>query len=124
MKRIMIVLILIALCPCLFGDTGNEDPVPYDPEEFPTWAHDLRRAEIIMIGSMPVSIILSGLIYSLYRWAEHDFSPEYSPGIFGGQAARELDETEKMGVLTITVSISGLIALADFILGKVETLEE
>ncbi len=124
MKRLINVFILLSVCACLFGDTGNGEPVPYDPEEFPPWVHDLRRAEIIMIGSIPVSIILSGLVYSLYRWAEHDFSQEYSPGIFGSQAAKELDETEKKSVLTITVSISGLIALADFIIGKVETLKE
>lgn len=118
MKRILLVVLLLSVGLGVFADTAAEEPVPYSPEEFPPWLHDLRRAEIIFIGSIPVSLILSGLIYPYYRWAAKDFQSAYAPELFGG-ASRELDAGERENVLIFTVSLSGIITLADFIIGKV-----
>ena len=124
MKKILLVILALSMTAFLFAEDSDNEPVPYSPDEFPEWARDLRRAEIIMIGSVPVSIIVSGLVYSLYRWAQNDFDSAYAPGLLGSQSARELDDTEKLGVLTVTMSISGLLALTDYILGKVRPEEE
>ncbi len=43
------------------------DPVPYSDDEFPLWARDLRRATVIFFGSLPLTIILGGLIYNLAK---------------------------------------------------------
>lgn len=127
MKRLFLALAFLSVCAGLFATDAADpaaEPVPYSPDEFPQWAKDLRRAEIIMIGSIPVTVLLSGFLYTLYRWYDNDFISDYAPGIFGSQAARELNRDEKLGVLTVTVSLSGAIALADYIVGKVRPAEE
>lgn len=55
-------------------------PEEYDPEEFPLWAHDLRRYEVIAIGSYPITFFATSLIYDFSIYAANDFSPEYSMG--------------------------------------------
>lgn len=55
-------------------------PEDYDPEEFPLWAHDLRRYEVIAIGSYPITFFASSLVYDFSMYASHDFNPAYSMG--------------------------------------------
>ena len=55
-------------------------PEDYNPEEFPQWVHDLRRYEIIAIGSYPITYFASSLIYDFSIYASHDFNPAYSMG--------------------------------------------
>lgn len=53
----IIVFLLVMLFSCsvnLFADTANSTtPEPYEKDEFPQWAKDIRRSEIITFGSMP-----------------------------------------------------------------------
>lgn len=55
--RKILILLLILLFSCsskLFCETKNSTtPEPYEEDEFPEWAKDLRRGEIIAFGSMP-----------------------------------------------------------------------
>ncbi len=55
-------------------------PEEYDPEEFPPWAHDLRRYEVVAIGSYPITFVASSLIYDFSVYAANDFNPAYSMG--------------------------------------------
>lgn len=55
-------------------------PEEYDPEEFPLWAYDLRRYEVIAIGSYPITFFATSLIYDFSIYAANDFSPQYSMG--------------------------------------------
>ena len=61
-------------------------PEEYQPEEFPAWAHDLRRFEIITIGSYPITFFVTSLIYDFSIYANNDFDPTYS---MGTQRSRE-----------------------------------
>jgi len=55
-------------------------PEEYDPEEFPLWAHDIRRFEIISIGTFPLTFMITSLIYDFSISATHNFNPSYSIG--------------------------------------------
>ncbi|MEW5814278.1 MAG: hypothetical protein AB1798_02640 [Spirochaetota bacterium] len=120
-KCIWIFLLLIFSCSPLFsqGTEGIQTPEEYSPDEFPTWLKDLRRAEIILIGSVPVTLLFSSVFYQLFRYAKNGFTQEYAPSLFAGPVAVPLSEPEKRGVLIAGISISGFIALMDFIIGKV-----
>ena len=75
------VLLTVAMPPILYPQTpgpsspaqtesagDDETPVPYDPEEFPQWARDLRRGEIVATGSFPLTLLASRLLYGLGRF--------------------------------------------------------
>jgi len=97
---------------------------PYVDEEFPGWAHDLRRAEIIMAGVFPFSLFVSSFGYDLVRFATNGFNAAYSPWPFKQPGAPELEQSEQIGILIMAISLSGVIALADYFLGLKKAEQE
>ena len=56
----MLFFLLGSLQRVSAGDpTQDAEPVPYEEEEFPWWAHDARRFEVIAFGAFPLTYILS-----------------------------------------------------------------
>ena len=49
-------------------------PEEYDPEEFPLWAHDLRRYEVVAIGTYPITFFATSLIYDFSVYAANDWT--------------------------------------------------
>jgi hypothetical protein len=80
MKRITLALLLAALCcGALFAQTTSTTtanasaaagalPEPYKAAEFPGWARDLRRFEIVTIGAFPFAIFYTGFSLDLLRY--------------------------------------------------------
>lgn len=97
--------------------TGSE-PVPYAPDEFPPWARQLRRGEIITIGSFPITLLISSLTFQLARYAQNGFSREYTPSLLGASAV-PLTNQQKIGVILGAAGLSVAVALLDFTLGKI-----
>lgn len=103
------------------GQTGSASapaPVPYSPGEFPSWLRDLRRGEVIAIGSFPITLLFSSLGYQLYRYASSGFSQSTSPALFGS-ATSPLTHQEKVGVLLGGAGLSIIVALLDFAIGRI-----
>ncbi len=86
------------------ADSGA--PVPYSKDEFPGWLRDLRRAEVITIGAFPITLLFSSLGYQVYR------------SITGVKT--QITQPEQIGVLLTGVGLAATVALADFILGKIQ----
>jgi hypothetical protein len=63
-RLISLFLIVIFLSPG-FSQTVTPQIEPYTKDEFPQWAKDLRRTEIITFGSLPFVTLVTSLIYSL-----------------------------------------------------------
>ncbi len=101
-------------------NTSSDTPVPYEREEFPEWAHDLRRAEIIFIGSFPITFLFSSLGYDVIRFAANGFSREYAPALLNNPTTVPLSSGERLGVVLTSLGISAVIALVDFIIGTGE----
>ncbi len=93
------------------------DPLPYQDMEFPQWLADARRFEVIFFGSVPLTYILTNLVYDVSIYASHDFESEYRMG-----TARTQDDIKFM--LAASLSLSAGIAMADCILGKVKSSRE
>lgn len=90
------------------------EPVPYERSEFPEWAHALRRAEVMAIGSLPLTLFGVRLLYDFTRYAAHGFAPEVRPFPFrpiGGGPT--LTETEMLGIVIGAAALSVAIALID-----------
>lgn len=89
---LLICMVLIVSFP-LPGNT--QDYEPYDPMEFPAWARNLRRGEILFFGSLPITFAVTGLLM-----------PE-----------RRVSEPVR---ITAALSLSAGIALADYIIGRLQ----
>ena len=94
---------------------GQEDtlPAPYKPDEFPTWTLDLRRAEIVTLGSFPISFMLTALVYDIVKAAEVRFDPAYP---FGSNRSQDDIKT----LLLVSGGISLTIGLTDFIIHQIK----
>ena len=67
---LLLLIFLFASAPNLFADSKDTTPVPYTENEFPEWAKQLRRSEIITFGALPFVTIGVSLIYSLLLWQQ------------------------------------------------------
>ncbi len=84
-------------------------PEDYDPSEFPLWAHDIRRFEVITFGSFPITYFLSSLVYDIVILAANNGSAEYALGTQRGEG----DLAIIIGAAAIT---SGVVAIVDLII--------
>lgn len=129
-KRFSLVLIALAVLagavhsqeqPAVGSDT---DPEEYSEQEFSPVLRNLRRAEIIMLGTFPVTLFLSLEAFDIYRFAASGGAPEYAPWPFRPPGAVGYTEKENLGVFLAAVSTSVLIAAADYIVGRVKAKRE
>ena len=99
MKRLVIGVVIAVL---LFGFASPAFALsmdgyePYTKAEFPKWSLDLRRAETIFFGGIPIAFPLVGVAYSIAGQ-----SPEF------------------LQTLGIACAVSAAITLIDYIIGAV-----
>ena len=99
MKKLLAITLLICLaalfCAPVFC-ADMKDYEPYGPDEFPKWALNLRRAECIFFGGIPIAYPLTALAFSVAN-----------------------KDTSFVQNLAIACSVSAAIALIDYIIGVV-----
>ena len=113
---IIIFLILFTFIP-LAGETLPEY-VPYEDDEFPNWALNLRRGEVIFFGTIPFTFFTSIISYELYRYVVNNFDPNLVPALFGNTTPPTLSKDEKLQIIMVSVSLSGFLAILDYLLGE------
>jgi hypothetical protein len=113
----VITLLLILLTGTLAFGQDNE-PEEYREDEFSPLLMDLRRGEIIMLGSMPLSIFLAIETYEIYRYTQHYPDRDYAPWPFRRHGGVDFSSEESIGIFISALGFSFLIAAADFIIGK------
>ena len=125
-KQFLIFLICTAsiLTGCSTTGTAAKDPsASSEPEayrkaEFPEWLNDVRRAEIIFAGSIPFTILMTNIGYGLYGTVADGLGEGYSIENLTQPAAMTTED--RYNILKISLGISGVISLADFIIGLFE----
>ncbi|WGK69852.1 hypothetical protein P0082_03045 [Candidatus Haliotispira prima] len=86
------------------NNKDNFKPVPYGKDEFPMFLQQVRRFEVILIGSIPITLLFGSLIYDiLYSVTD--------PNINGIITATDNDSI--LGKIGISISVSGLLAVID-----------
>ena len=108
-------ILILFLCTILPAQE-EQTPVPYEEEEFALWQRDLRRFEVILVGSFPFTMLYSSLGYGLIRWGINGFSEGYAPTLSQTAETVPLTRQEQIGVVLAGVGISALVALIDFII--------
>jgi hypothetical protein len=94
-------------------------PAPYEEEEFPGWLRDLRRAEVILFGSFPFTLFFTFETYDTYRFFANGMDPSFTPWPMRPGSAQVYTDDEKKKVALTAVSLSLLIAVTDFIIGRI-----
>jgi hypothetical protein len=91
-------------------------PEPYTDAEFAPWLHDLRRGEIVAIGSFPIVYLFAQLGYNLYRYGMHGGDAQYAP--LGNPDQVPYSESETVGVILGAAALSVGVAVADYLIGQ------
>ena len=93
-------------------------PEPYTEDEFPLWARDLWRAEVILVGSIPFSLFLTFEVFDTYRFFTNGMTQEYAPWPFrrGEPPAYANDETTWLAVSALSISLA--VSVVDFMIGR------
>lgn len=118
-RTAVIFICILVLLPA--GTAGAQDdtpsaPEPYTEEEFPLWARDLRRFEVVLIGSLPFTFLYTSLGYSLIRYGVNGFDPAYAPSLQPGAETVPMARNEQIGVLLSGIGAAVLVAIADQII--------
>jgi hypothetical protein len=113
----VLCLLLILLTGTLIFCQDTE-PEEYQEDEFSPFLKELRRGEIIMLGSLPLSIFLAIETYEIYRYVQHDREPEYTPWPFRKYGGMPFSKEESTGIFVSALGFSFLIAVTDFIIGR------
>ena len=116
MKKIFRSLILTSvflLCICssaFCSGSSSTTPEAYRPGEFPQWALDLRRTEIITLGSLPVATIGVSLAYGgyLYYTGELDSFPNPLD-----KSTTSFTSDQQMKVFFMSLGVSATLGLVD-----------
>ncbi|RKX76185.1 MAG: hypothetical protein DRP87_12610 [Spirochaetes bacterium] len=119
LKNILVLPFLLITINLSFTEEKPPTPEPYTKEEFPQWLHDLRRAEIILVGSFPITLFFTSVGYDIFRYVSREVEETPVPGMFGTLRLIPLTKEEKIGILITAVSISACITIADLIINKI-----
>jgi hypothetical protein len=105
---------LVFLAPC-FSQDITPQIAPYTKDEFPQWAHDLRRTEIVTFGSLPFVTLTATLGFGIGRWAN------------GGQFPNPLSKNtsgytqdEQLQILLISAGTSVVLGLTDLTINLIK----
>ena len=93
-------------------------PEEYEEGEFSPGLKALRRGEIMFFGSFPFSLFFSYEAYDIYRFFANDRQIQYAPWPFRRPDAVAYESYETTGVLVAAVSVSLVLAVVDYMIGK------
>lgn len=122
--RVVLVMIVILLAVPLWAQQGEEqstEPEEYAADEFSPFLRTLRRGEIIMLGTFPLTLFLTLEGFDIYRFAvnygqadsyRYAFWPYRSPD------PAPYSSREVTGIIVTALSASLLIAVTDYIIGR------
>ncbi len=95
------------------GDAAKSEP--YRADEFPQWARDLRRGEVIAFGTLPFTLFVVKAAIDTYRYADNDWDRRYAPWPLKPAGAIEMDEDRRMAALAAAAVSSVVLAVIDHV---------
>jgi hypothetical protein len=103
----------------VFSQDSSGTYEAYQKDEFPEWAHQLRRGEVLFFGSLPFTLFATNIGFDFYNYASNDFNAEYLPLFSPGSGGAPIEERERFYRLTAALAGSLLIVCIDYIIGYV-----
>ena len=121
--KIIFFLCLLILYPALHAPAQN-NTVTINGSidiQFPQWAKDLRRWEIVAFGSFPFTMFFATFGMDTYRFAGTGWLDyRYAPWPLKSAGAVDMTKKEYETTIIIAASMSAVIAVADLIIVQVK----
>ena len=118
------IFIVVFFLPLFAQKIEVPNAEPYQYEEFPEWAHQLRRSEIITIGSYPFTVMAVGFGYSFYRYFANNMDNAYTPNPFINANNKNYTTEEQKKMMMYAAGMSLSVGLFDFIINQTIKSEE
>lgn len=96
----------------LFG--ADNTPVPYDTDEIPEVITDIRRFEVITLGSLPFVALDTSLVYSSIKYVKGDSNKFPNP--FSSSEDNGYTVEEQKALLWTCLGISAGIGISDYLI--------
>lgn len=127
MANIRIARIILFALICLAGaesraaaeDFTVDGAEPYDEKATPQWVKDMRRGEIITLGSWPFTTLMTGFTYSFAQMVAHGWNSSYFKNPFSS-SGDGYSFNEAAGILITSFAISVGIGVTDLIVNIVK----
>lgn len=99
------------------ADTTSTTPEPYTASEFPAWAKDLRRTEIIAFGSLPFVTLGVTLGFGAYTYAIGETSSFPNPL---DKSSQSFTTAEQLQILEMSCLVSAGLGLTDLLINFIQ----
>ena len=113
------VLLSISTFSLFADDLTISDAEPYNEKTTPQWIKDVRRGEIITLGSWPFTTLMVSLSYSMGMFASHNWDSSYFRNPFSS-SGEGYAYNEIKGILLTSAAISVGIGVTDLIVNLVK----
>ena len=110
-KILIFSLFLNISIPAFAADTT---PKPYDSNELPQTMKDIRRFEIITLGSMPFITLDSAIVYNGYKFATGK-TEKFNP-----LATADYSQKEMERIIITSLCISAGIGITDYVINLIK----
>jgi hypothetical protein len=128
-KRLISLILPLVAGVSLSAQTTNavtavQDAIRVDSKDFPQWAKDIRRFDILAFGAFPFAFFTASLVTDSVRWAQFGGDMKYAPWPLKGAGAYDPTTEEKVQMIGIAAGLSLLVALADFVVIQIKRHNE
>ncbi|MCL2705132.1 MAG: hypothetical protein FWE72_02865 [Spirochaetaceae bacterium] len=123
MRKIAVVVLFCFINSLIFSADNTYDDLiaeEYDTTAFPQILKDIRRAEIILVGSYPLTVFFSKLGLDFYDYAASGFDNKNAPSMLGGAGEGDKSTKDVERVLITALCVSAGVAVLDFVIGKIK----
>ncbi len=118
-KIITLFLLLIVFSSFVFAQSTTPEEYTYD--EFSPVLHTIRRTEIVTLGSLPFTVLLSNLGYQIIRIAFINPDAGFvNPLAKSSSSSNTFTEKEQIGILAGGLSLSLCVGLTDTIISIIK----
>jgi len=136
MKNLIFVVLIIFLflSPVLQvqaqsgANSSTPPPNVFDTTDFPQWAKDLRRWDIITFGVYPFALFFTTAVTDLVRWNNANgmsmSDRRYAPWPLKSAGAVEMTKDEFGRVLLQAAGVSAMIACTDLVIVLIKRNKE
>lgn len=123
MKRVFFVFFILTLFPFMIYaqeiDMTDVEVEPYDTVQFPPFLLEMRRSEIITLGSYPFTSMAVGVGYSFFKYFSNGMDPKYRPISFMKTSSANFTDEETRGIILGAAGLSLGIGIIDFFLNQI-----
>ena len=100
-------------------DDSEEEAEPYDLSKFPQWAKDLRRFEIVSLGSVPFVMFTVTTVFSSYLYFSGENEQFINPFVRSAYS-----EKQQMQIFFLSIGTGVFIGLTDLTINIIKRTSE